>query len=200
MDPSNIQAFLIQAAFVELKINGGTFAVMELTETELDLMKKRNLKSNEAQVARRYHKIMELVSELEALAQRLPAKRPKIKRTGRTTVDTAGEEEDTSHAAEWSLVPFKPKVPPPTVRFTSSALKWSTKQLQMAVVPDAVRRVGPHVWWCYKQVFGLIWLLLLLTPMLVLYAVIWILMAAGVHMVNHPEASISVWRSRSPIT
>ena len=88
-------------------------------------------------------------------------------------------------------MPFKPNVPLPTVKFPSSALKWSTKQLQMAVVPEAVRRVGPHVWWCYKQVFGFIWLLLLLTPMMVLCAVIWILMAAGVHMVNYPEALIS---------
>jgi hypothetical protein len=80
---------------------------------------------------------------------------------------------------------------PSTVKFPSSALKWSTKHMQLAVVPEAVRRVGPHVWWCYKQIFSFIWLLLLLTPMLVLYAVIWILMAAGVHMVNHPEASVS---------
>ena len=88
-------------------------------------------------------------------------------------------------------MPFNPKVPLPTVKFPSSVLKWSTKQVQMAVVPEAVRRVGPHVWWCYKQVLGFIWLLLLLTSMLVLYAVIWILIAAGVHMVNHPEALVS---------
>ncbi len=90
MDPSNIQAVLTQAASVELKINGGTFAAIELTETEVDLMKKNNLKSNEAQVARRYYKFMELVSELDALVQRLPAKHPKIKRTGRPIVEPAG--------------------------------------------------------------------------------------------------------------
>ena len=88
-------------------------------------------------------------------------------------------------------MPFKPKVPLPAVKFPSSALKWSTKYLQMAVVPGTVRRVGPHVRWCYKQIFGFIWLLLLLTPMLVLYAVIWIWITAGVHMVNYPEALIS---------
>ena len=80
---------------------------------------------------------------------------------------------------------------PSTVKFPSSSLKWSMKQLQMAVAPKAVRRVGPQVWWCYKQVFGFIWLLLLLTPMLVLYAVIWIWIAAGVHMVKYLEALIS---------
>ena len=95
----------------------------------------------------------------------------------------------------WAVLPGPWDAAPQTASMTAAALDDVTP-----VEQEAVRRVGPHVWWCYRQIFSFIWLLLLLTPMLVLYAVIWILMAAGVHMVNHPEASISVWRSRSPIT
>ena len=70
MDPDRARTVLTQAALVELQINMRAAPVHTLTAYDLVIMKQNNLKSNEAQVARKYHKIMDMLGELEGLVHK----------------------------------------------------------------------------------------------------------------------------------
>jgi len=131
MDPDQARLLLTDAAIVELFINSRAAPIHTLTAYELELLKENGSKSTEAQIARKYHKIMALLSELQPLVAKehtMKAKAPKNNKVRKQPDSTGGEEPPTplptstaSGGAQGQGVPYVPHTPPPAMAVGAAA-------------------------------------------------------------------------------
>ena len=123
MDPDQARLLLTDAGSVKLFINYRAAPIRTLTAYELELLKDSDSESTEAQIARKYHIIMELLSELQPLVAKehtTKAKAPKDNKIRKQPDSTGGEEPPTppsastaSSGAQGQRVPYVPHTPPP---------------------------------------------------------------------------------------
>jgi len=131
MDPDQARLLLTDAASVKLFINYRAAPIRTLTAYELELLKDSDSESTEAQIARKYHIIMELLSELQPLVAKehsMKAKAPKSNKIRKQPDSTGGEEPPTppptstaSGGAQGQRVPYVPHTPPPVMAVGAAA-------------------------------------------------------------------------------
>ncbi len=165
--------------------------VHTLTAYELAIMKENNLKSHEAQIARKYHRCVAVLGELEALVNKEP---------GRTEARVASQApapaapEAAVPAAppndQWQLVPVARQ---PAVRRSEPQrptflppMDWSN-----IVIPHRVKKQIPLLLAMYTWAFTAIWFFFLLLPFVFMMAFAWAAVAVIIHLVSHPELLVS---------
>jgi len=200
MDPDQARLLLTDAAFVELFINSRAAPIYTLTAYELELLKENNLKSTEAQIARKYHKIMALLSELQPLLTKehtMKAKAPKSKKTRRQPDITGGDEPSTPlpttaapGGAQWQLVPYVPHTPPrpPSISRPSFLPSPSLPPLKL---PAIVVLWLPWFLKCYRVAATLVCFIVLGLPLALFVGITWSVIALCLHILLRPEILIT---------